>query len=134
VNVRCGVAVPYIFHFKEYLKKIIMKTEETQWSKEELKTYILLLCAKADNLESEAEIELIKTKTTAEIFEKMFLEFKSDEEDESLEKIQDVLERHQYSELELCELKNEIQQIFVADRKIQLAESNLGRILENIIY
>lgn len=111
-----------------------MKTNETQWSKEELKTYILLLSAKADKVETEEEIQLIKAKTSDKIFNKMYLEVQNDVEDESLEKIQDVLEKHHYSELELCELKNEIQQIFAADRKIPMAESNLGRILENIIY
>jgi len=111
-----------------------MKTAETHWSKEELKIYILLLCAKADKIESEEERQLIKVKTSDEIFDKINREFQNDDEDESLEKIQDVLEIHHYSELELCELKNEIQQIFAADRKIPMAESNLGRILENIIY
>ncbi len=111
-----------------------MKTGETQWSKEELKTYILILCAKADKIEVEEEITLIKTKTSNEVFDKMYREFQNNDEDESLEKIQDALERHQYSELELCELKNEIQQLFAADRKIPMSESNLGRILENIIY
>lgn len=37
------------------------------------------------------------------------------------------------SELEICELKNEIQKIFALDRKIPMSESNIGRILENII-
>lgn len=111
-----------------------MKTDETIWSKEELKTYILILCSKADNVEVEEEIQLIKAKSSNEIFDKMYSEFQNDDEDESLEKIQNVLERYHYSELEICELKNEIQKIFAADRKVPMAESNLGRILENILY
>ncbi|MCG2419307.1 hypothetical protein K8089_09755 [Aequorivita sp. F47161] len=111
-----------------------MKTNATLWSKAELKTYILLLCAKADNLETEEEITLIKTKTSEEIFARMYSELQNNNDDESIEKIEDALERHQYSELELCELKNEIQQLFAVDRKIPMSESNLGRILENIIY
>jgi hypothetical protein len=111
-----------------------MKTDKTQWNKEELKTYILILCAKADKIEAEEEIALIREKTSNEVFDKMYREFQNDDEDESLEKIQETLEWHQYSELELCELKREIQQVFAADRKIPMSESNLGRILENIIY
>lgn len=111
-----------------------MKQEHTQWSKEELKTYILLLCSKADQIESEDEITLIKAKTSKDIFDKMNREFQNDDEDSSLEKIQDTLERQQYSELELCQLKNEIQQLFAVDRKIPMSESNLGRILDNLIY
>lgn len=111
-----------------------MKTDDTLWSKEELRTYILILCAKADKVEVEEEIAFIKTKTSHEIFDKMYREFQNDDEDESLEKIEDVMEKHHYSELEICELKNEIQKIFAADRKIPMSESNLGRILDNIIY
>lgn len=111
-----------------------MKTNAASWSKEELKIYILLLCAKADQIENQEELKLIKLKTSAEIFDKMYRESQNDDEDESLEKIQEALEWHQYSELELCHLKNEIQQVFAADRKIARPESNLGRILENIIY
>lgn len=111
-----------------------MKTNAASWSKEELKIYILLLCAKADQMENEKEIKLIKLKTSVEIFDEMYRELQNDDEDESLEKIQEALEWHQYSELELCQMKNEIQQVFAADRKIDRPESNLGRILENIIY
>ncbi len=111
-----------------------MKPDSSQWTKAELKTYILILCAKADKVEAEEEIALIKAKTSNKVFDKMYKEFQNDDEDESLEKIQDVLEMHHYSELEICELKNEIQKVFASDRKIPMAESNLGRILENILY
>ncbi len=111
-----------------------MKTEQTQWSKEELKTYILLLCAKADQVEDPTELELIKNKTSVEIFERLYAEFTNDDEDTSLEKIQEALEYHEYTELEICNLKREIQEVFAADRKIKMSESNLGRILDNILY
>lgn len=111
-----------------------MKTNATSWSKAELKAYILMLCAKVDNLESEEEIALIKTKTSEEIFAKMYSEFQNDNEEDSIEKIEDALERHQYSKLELCKLKNDIQQLFAVDRKIPISGSNLGPHIENIIY
>ncbi|MBK5213311.1 MAG: hypothetical protein JJE55_06600 [Flavobacteriaceae bacterium] len=111
-----------------------MKTEQTQWSKEELKTYILLLCAKADQVEAEEELNLIKTKTPAAIFEKMYKEFCNDDEDESLEKIQYALEMHEYSNKELASLKKEIQQVFSSDNKINMKERNLGWVLDNILY
>ena len=38
-----------------------MKQNKHPWNKKELKIYILLLCANADNEESEKEIELIKS-------------------------------------------------------------------------
>lgn len=102
------MAMPCRTFFYVNHKILIMNPLKSKWNKEELKIYILLLCAKADKVEVKEELNLIKTKTSAEIFDTIYREFQNDSEDESLEKIQDVLERHQYSELELCELKNEI--------------------------
>ena len=52
-----------------------MKNDKKYWNKEELKTYILLLCAKADAVESKDEIELIKSMSTAETFQNTYAEF-----------------------------------------------------------
>ena len=111
-----------------------MKTDNTQWSKEELKTYILLLCAKADKIEAEEEIKIIKRKTSDTVFNKMYREFKDDDEDESLEKIQQALEAHEYSTMELSALRSEIHQVFSSDSKVNMKERNLGWVLDNILY
>lgn len=52
-----------------------MKKALTNWTKHELKIYLLCLCANADNVESVEEIELIKSKTDAATFKKMYSEF-----------------------------------------------------------
>jgi hypothetical protein len=111
-----------------------METDKNQWSKEELKTYILLLCAKADLIASEAELNLIKSKTAEATFEKMHKEFCKDDEDTSLEKIQGALERHEYSTMELAALRSEIQQVFSTDNNVNMKERNLGWVLDNILY
>jgi len=111
-----------------------MKTNQTQWSKVELKTYILLLCAKADLVETEEELNLIKSKTSTETFDSMYEEFFEDGEDEGLEKIQNAVGRHKYSYKELSALKKEIQEVFFSDKKLLMKEHNLGRVLDNILY
>lgn len=111
-----------------------MKSIEKHWTKEKLKTYILLLCAKADQVEAEAELNLIKSKIPAAIFEAVYQEFSKDTEDESLEKIQYALERHEYSNKELAALKKEIQEVFSTDNSVNMKERNLGWILDNILY
>ena len=107
-----------------------MKPEQTQLSKKELKAYILMLCAKADQVEAEEELTLIKSKTSAETFDKMYKE----DEDESLEKIQDAIAYLDYSNQELATLKMEIQQVFSTDSNVNMKERNLGWILDNILY
>ncbi|MCJ7757579.1 MAG: hypothetical protein MUP24_05485 [Gillisia sp.] len=111
-----------------------MKPEQKQWSKVELKTYILLLCAKADLVETEEELNLIKSKTSTEIFDRIYEEFCKDDEDESFEKIQNAVGRHKYSYKELSQLKKEIQEVFFSDKKLLMKEQNMGRVLDNILY
>lgn len=111
-----------------------MKTDETKWTKEELKTYILLLCAKADSIETEEELNLIKSKIPAEMFDRIYPEFCNDCEDGCLEKIQDVLENHEYSDKELAQIKKDIMEVFLSDKKFPMSEIKMGLMLDNILY
>ncbi|RFN60083.1 hypothetical protein [Marixanthomonas ophiurae] len=111
-----------------------MKPEQTHWTKTELKTYILLLCAKADQVEDEEELNFIKSKTAKTTFEIIYEEFCRDDEDKSLEKIQDAIAHQDYSNQELAALKMEIQQVFSTDNKVVIKERNMGWILDNILY
>ncbi|CAL65238.1 hypothetical protein [Christiangramia forsetii] len=111
-----------------------MKSEQANWTKSELQTYILLLCANADSIETEEEIGLIKTKTNKEIFDKMYQEFSADTEEESLEKIQDNLVELEYSHKELTELRREMFEVFFSDKKFSMMENTLDKILDNILY
>ena len=108
--------------------------QQTQWSKAELKTYILLLCAKADMVETKEEMEFIKSRTSPQLYDKLYTEFCKEDEGASLEKIQEALSKHEYSERELTQLKHEIQGVFSSDNRINMAERNLSRILDNILY
>lgn len=111
-----------------------MKNKTQHWTKLELKTYILLLCANSDADETTEELELIKAKIGEDNFSKVYEEFSQDSEDESLDKIQDAVALHNYSHKELVELRSEMKDIFLADKKFMLKEKNLERILRNILY
>ena len=111
-------------------KTKIMNTTKKGWTKEELKVYILMLCAKADQVEDKEELNLIKSKTDTATFSKIYDEFCQDNEDRSLVKIQDAIAQHEYSNKELAALKKEIQQVFSSDKTINIKERNLGWILE----
>ncbi|MFD1614785.1 hypothetical protein [Gelatiniphilus marinus] len=111
-----------------------MKNELTKWTKAELKIYILMLCAKIDNDESEEEMALIKSKTDQETFNKLYNEFSCDEEDRCFEKIEDAINHHEYSPKELQELKQEILEIFHSDKKFLNKERYLEKVFDNILY
>jgi hypothetical protein len=111
-----------------------MDSQSNHWTKEELKTYVLLLCADADTIKSENEINLIKSKTDSETFEKMSQEFANDSDEESLEKIDVAIQWLEYTEMELAEFRKEIHQLFLTDKNLDRREKNLDRILDNILY
>lgn len=99
-----------------------MNNEKVHWTKKELQIYILLLCANADSVQTEDELNLIRSKVDKDIFDRMYEEFQGDSEDESLEKIQDTVAVHHYSHRELSQLKREMQEIFMTDSKLTLME------------
>ncbi|TYA57502.1 hypothetical protein [Formosa maritima] len=111
-----------------------MNSKNTTWTKKELQIYILLLCANADSEETEEELQLIKSKTDAETFERMHKEFHEDSEDERFDKIDTNVQLHDYSNMELSEFRKEMYEIFLTDKKYLLMERNLDRILDNILY
>jgi hypothetical protein len=111
-----------------------MNSKENPWSKKELQIYILLLCANADSEETEEELDLIKSKTDSETFERIHKEFKEDSEDKRFEKIDINVQLHDYSNMELSEFRKEMYEIFLADKRYMLMERNLDRILDNILY
>lgn len=111
-----------------------MKNILTHWSKEELKIYILLLCAKADSIETKDEIALIKSKIDVSSFDRLYDEFCCDDEDNCLEKIQSTIAKHEYSDRELDNLRKEIQEVFLSDNKFIMRERNLDRLLDSMLY
>jgi hypothetical protein len=111
-----------------------MEGKQSHWSKNELQTYILLLCANADSVETDEEINLVKSKTDKATFDKIYAEFSNDTEEESLEKIQDDLVMHDFSHKELAKFRREMFEIFFSDKKFSMMENTLDKILDNILY
>jgi hypothetical protein len=111
-----------------------MNEKTNKWTKSELQIYILLLCANADSIETEEEINFIKSKVDAETFNKIYSEFSNDNEDERLEKIEDNVELHEFTTMELGELRREMYSIFFSDCDFKIMERNLDRIMDNILY
>ncbi|WP_026838538.1 hypothetical protein [Gillisia sp. JM1] len=111
-----------------------MKNELKYWSKQELKIYILLLCAKADSIESDEEIDMIKSKIDSETFDRLYNEFCCDDEDHCLDKIQSAIAKHEYSNKEIKGLRKEIYEVFLTDKKFNMKERNLDRLLDSMLY
>ncbi len=111
-----------------------MKNPNKNWSKKELKVYLLLLCAQTDSVQTQEEIDLIRRKTDSATFESVYQEFQKDDEDTGIQKIEAAVGKLQFSQMELAELKKEIHQLFRSDNKFSASERYLDRILDNIVY
>lgn len=111
-----------------------MTSKTNHLTKLELQIYILLLCANADDDVTETEIELITSKVDSETYIKIFEEFSTDTEDERFEKIDDNIQQHEFTNMELTKFRQEAHEIFFSDGKFKMMEQNLNRILDNILY
>ena len=111
-----------------------MSNREENWTKSELQAYVLLLCAYADGRADEGEIKVIKSKTHPETYEKMHTEFMDDTEEQRLRKIDDNVQMHYFTQMELAEFRREMYEVFFADCNFERMEKNMDRILDNILY
>ena len=110
-----------------------MKKINTNWTKEELKIYILIYCANADFSESKFEVDFIKSKIQISNFEKIHAEFEQDNDYQSIQKIQLSIEEHGYTNDESNRLFGEIKELFLSDKKYDVLEQNLYRGLSHIL-
>ncbi|MGJ8592466.1 MAG: hypothetical protein ACSHXF_07955 [Aquaticitalea sp.] len=111
-----------------------MTNIQKNWSKEELKIYILMFCAKVDQVETEEEIALIKSKTDPETFDRLYKEFCEDCDDDCFEKIEDAIGKYPFSPKEIHDIKTEVMEVFNSDKKFEMKERYLDKVLDNILY
>lgn len=111
-----------------------MATETSRWSKEELKIYILIFCASVDSNPTDEEMNFIKSKTSPDTFHKMQKAFSAHSEQESIDKIEESIHKHDFTYMELAEFRQEIHKLFLSDNIFHRKEQSLDRILDNILY
>jgi len=109
-----------------------MKEFDTNWTKEELKVYILIFCANANFSESKVETAFIKSKTIGNRFERIHNEFDKDNDYQSIQKIRLTLEKYGYSKDDTGRLFKEVKELFLSDGKYDILEQNLFRGLNHI--
>lgn len=108
-----------------------MKKMNINWTKEELKIYILIYCSNADFSESKLEIDYIKSKIQTKNFEKIHHEFEKDNDYQSIQKIQSSIKDHHYENNE--SLLREIMELFLIDDSFDVLEQNLNMGLKHIL-
>lgn len=110
-----------------------MNEFETNWSKEELKTYILMYCSQADFNVSPEETDYIKSKINIDHFEGIQKEVNKSSDYESIQKMLYSMEKHGYSKDEKETLFKEIKELFLSDGSYETLEKNLFSGLSRIL-
>lgn len=101
------------------------------WTKEDLKIYILIYCSNADYLEDKVETDYIKSKIKSSNFDAIHSEFENDNDFQSIQKIQTAIKDHNYPHDEA--LIKEIKELFEIDHHFDAVEQNLFRVLKKIL-
>ncbi|MFD1551772.1 hypothetical protein DNU06_02265 [Putridiphycobacter roseus] len=98
---------------------------QVNWTKEELKIYLLIYCANADFSETKSEIAFIKSKIKTSNFEQLHAEFDKDNDYQSIQKIQLSMKENGYSKEDKDALFEDIKAVFLRDDKYDVLEQNL---------
>ncbi len=110
-----------------------MEEFKTNWSREELKAYILLYCAYADFIETKTEKEYIKSKVGEEKYRHIHKEFDQDNDYQRIQKIQNTVARYNYSKSETDRLFDNIKKMFLVDGSMDILEENIYRGLQHLL-
>ncbi|WP_053990279.1 hypothetical protein [Mangrovimonas sp. TPBH4] len=105
----------------------------TNWTKDELKAYIMIFCSHADFNESEDEKAFIKSKIQDLDLASIHREFDKDNDYQSIQKIRSSLSSLNYNPEELETLISEIKELFMVDGHIDTLEHNLLLGLKHIL-
>lgn len=106
---------------------------KTNWTKEDLKIYLLIYCANADFSESKHELNYIKEKIENSQIDKIRDEFEKDNEYQSIQKIQSTIKELEYSKVAINSLFEEVKELFISDDNFNTQEQNLFRGLNKIL-
>ena len=104
----------------------------SNWTKEELRTYILIYCANADFIETKRELEFIKSKIQDSDYDKIHTEFEADNDYQSIQKIQSAIQLHGFKMEDTLELFEDMKHLFESDDHFSILEKNVLKGLAHI--
>ncbi|WP_223551840.1 hypothetical protein [Aestuariivivens sp. NBU2969] len=110
-----------------------MKTFKNALNKNQLNAYILTYCAKGDFKLSNQEAEFIKHKTKIESLDKINCEMNKYNDYQIIQKIKDSIDEYNYSNNELENLFNDMQEVIEVNNGYNALKQNIHRGLKHIL-
>lgn len=107
--------------------------ENPHWTKEELVAYILLYTAHSNFDEANLEKNVIISKVDMQTFQKIHDEFDKDNDYQSLKKVIQGVDYHNYNSDDLKLLFADIKTLFLSDGEYDIMERNMFLYLKKIL-
>jgi hypothetical protein len=108
--------------------------EQTDWTREELKAYLLLYAANANYIETEEEKETILAMVNPETFKRIHRELAKDNDYQSIQKIQHNLQRFHYSLDGVDQLLKDIERVFNAKGEYSEVDETIRLALKRLLH
>lgn len=105
----------------------------TNWTSDELKTYVLIYCANSDFDESNVELDFIQNKYGRSCLDKMHTEYDNDNDYQSIQKIASTVQRLKYTKEDIEYLMFDAKKLCLSDGKFDTLEHNLLLGLNHIL-
>lgn len=102
-----------------------MNGNSSNWTKDDLKAYLLIYCANADFKETSEELQKINSVIGTKGYHSIKGEFNKDTDYERIQKINSAILRLEYSKDQINQLFVEIKEMFLADGEFAYLEKNL---------
>lgn len=110
-----------------------MEVNSPNWSKNDLKAYLLLFAANADFVETKDEKQFIKSKAGKDEYRHIHDEFEEDTDYERIQKIQKFVEKEDYSDEQIEDLLSEMKELFKSDGEYKGAERSIYYGLKKVL-
>jgi hypothetical protein len=108
--------------------------ENEKWSIEDFKMYMLIYCMNANFIESQDEIDLIKSKFKEGAYKRIHKEFEKDNDFQSIEKLQKAFEDLGLEKNDVEMLFDEVKEVFLSDGKFDQAEQGILLGLKHLFH
>lgn len=108
--------------------------ERTDWTREELKAYLLLYAAKANYIETVEEKETILAMVNPETYKRIHRELDKDNDFQSIQKIQFNLKKFDYTLDAMDHLLGDIERVFDADGEHSEVNETIRLALKRLLH
>ena len=105
---------------------------ELTWTKDEFMAYLLIYAAQVNQIETEEEIELIKSRFDAQLLKKIYKEINADNDYQRIQKVMVYTYQNNYLSQDLDDLLKEIKELLLCDGRYDATEQALYYYLKKI--